>query len=71
MELGEFSNLARSAMTVISLLTFLGIVVWAYSGRRKKAYEEAANVPFDNAQELPSELESAQATKMNKGMNHE
>ena len=36
----------RSIVTVVSLLTFLGIVVWVYSGRRKKRFDEAANLPF-------------------------
>ena len=37
---------ARSVLTVVSLLTFLGIVFWSYSGRRAAAYAEAANLPF-------------------------
>jgi cytochrome c oxidase cbb3-type subunit 4 len=40
-----YSTLA-SVFTVISLLLFVGIVGWAYSSRRKKAFEEAANEPF-------------------------
>ena len=35
-----------SAITVLSFLTFLGIVAWAYSSRRRGAFEEAANAPF-------------------------
>lgn len=35
-----------SVMTVVSLATFLGIVIWAWSGKRRKAFEEAANAPF-------------------------
>ena len=34
------------AATVLSFLAFLGIVAWAYSRRRKAAFEEAANAPF-------------------------
>lgn len=37
---------ARSVLTVVSLLTFLGIIFWSYSGRRAAAYAEAANLPF-------------------------
>lgn len=37
---------ARSVLTVVSLLTFLGIILWSYSGRRSIAYAEAANLPF-------------------------
>ena len=34
------------AATVLSFLAFLGIVAWAYSRRRKAAFQEAANAPF-------------------------
>ena len=34
------------AATVLSFLSFLGIVAWAYSGHRRAAFEEAANAPF-------------------------
>jgi len=37
---------ARTVVTVLSLLSFLGIVFWAYGKRRKTAFEEAANLPF-------------------------
>ncbi len=34
-------------MTVVSLLTFLGIVWWAYGMKgNKKRFDEAANLPF-------------------------
>ena len=33
----------RSAMTVIALVTFLGIVAWAWSGRKQRDFEAAAN----------------------------
>lgn len=54
MDIGEFLNSLRPAGTVISFITFIGIVWWAYSGHRKKAYDEAANLPFDH-DELPNE----------------
>ncbi len=34
------------ATTVLTFLAFLGIVAWAYSSRRRLAFEEAANAPF-------------------------
>ncbi len=37
----------HSIVTLISFLTFLGIVAWAYSGKRKAAFEQAALTPFD------------------------
>jgi cytochrome c oxidase cbb3-type subunit IV len=35
-----------SVMTVVSFITFIGIVIWAYSKKRKQAFDEAANAPF-------------------------
>jgi cytochrome c oxidase cbb3-type subunit 4 len=35
-----------SITTVVAFVAFLAIVAWAYSGRRKQAFEAAANLPF-------------------------
>ena len=35
-----------SATTVLAFVAFVGIVVWAFSSRRRQAFEEAANAPF-------------------------
>lgn len=37
--------------TILAMLLFFGIIWWAFSKNRKKANEEAANLPFD----LPDE----------------
>lgn len=39
-------NDLRSATTVLALLTFLGIVWWAYRKGGKQSFDEAANLPF-------------------------
>lgn len=44
-------NDLRSITTVAMLVLFAGIVWWAYSASHKKAFEEAANLPFD--EEIP------------------
>ena len=36
----------RSVVTLVSFITFIGIIWWAYSGRRKSSFDEAANLPF-------------------------
>lgn len=36
----------RALSTVLMMVTFIGIVIWAYSGKRKKSFTEAANLPF-------------------------
>ena len=40
-------NSLRSLATVVSFLTFIGIVAWAYSGRKAADFEKAANLPFE------------------------
>ncbi len=37
----------RGVMTGILLLTFIGIVVWAWSGRRKDRFDAAAQLPLE------------------------
>lgn len=37
----------RSIATVVSFVTFLGIVWWAWSKRRTSDFSEAANLPFE------------------------
>jgi len=41
-------NDLRSIFTVLVVIAFAGIVWWAYSDRRKTAYEEAARLPLDD-----------------------
>lgn len=44
----------RSMVTVTSFITFLGIVWWAYSARRKAGFDEAAHLPFADEDESDS-----------------
>ncbi len=46
------TNDLRSILTVLAFATFIGIVVWAYSKRRHAAFEEAANLPFNEDEAL-------------------
>ncbi len=39
-------NLLRSLVTILSLVAFLGIVVWAYGPGRRERFDEAAHLPF-------------------------
>lgn len=39
-------NDLRSIVTTISMLTFVGIVVWAWSKRNQSEFDEAAQLPF-------------------------
>lgn len=50
-------NDLRSIMTVVSLVTFLGIVWWTFGLRgNKKRFEEAANLPFADDEADRAEL---------------
>lgn len=39
-------NDLRAIVTVVSLLTFVGIVAWAWSKRNQARFDEAARLPF-------------------------
>jgi cytochrome c oxidase cbb3-type subunit 4 len=40
-------NVLRILATVLSFFVFIGILVWAFSRRNDKDFEEAANLPFE------------------------
>jgi cytochrome c oxidase cbb3-type subunit 4 len=46
--MSEFNwiGMLGSITTVVAFVAFLAIVAWAYSGRRKAAFDAAANAPF-------------------------
>jgi cytochrome c oxidase cbb3-type subunit IV len=53
-------NDLRMLITLLSFAAFVGIVAWAWSGRQKPRFEEAAQVPFlDN--DLPDARETHRA----------
>jgi cytochrome c oxidase cbb3-type subunit 4 len=40
-------TLFQALWTIVVMVTFLGIVWWAFSSKRKSAFDEAARLPFD------------------------
>jgi cytochrome c oxidase cbb3-type subunit 4 len=40
-------NTLRAGITVVALITFLGIVAWAWSSRRRADFDAAARLPLD------------------------
>ena len=50
-----------SVFTVVSFVIFLGIVAWAWSGRRHEAFTRAANEPFALPDEVAGGAESGGA----------
>jgi cytochrome c oxidase cbb3-type subunit 4 len=41
------SALIGTIVTVVFFITFGGIFIWAWSDRRKKDFDAAANLPFE------------------------
>jgi len=39
-------NTVRGLITILMIVTFLSLVVWAYSKKQKQPFDEAANLPF-------------------------
>jgi cbb3-type cytochrome oxidase subunit 3 len=44
--------------TVVVMILFIGIVIWAYSGKRRKAFDEAARIPLED-DDLPTAEDSS------------
>lgn len=42
----DLDSIIGSVSTVVAVVTFGGIVIWAYTERRRSAFEDAANAPF-------------------------
>ena len=40
--------LAHSIWTVMMFVLFIGIVLWAWSGKRSESFREAANLPLED-----------------------
>ena len=53
MDINEF----RSWFTLLMILIFIGIAVWAYSARRKSEFQEAANLAVTDPEVPPSRPE--------------
>ncbi|OYT88463.1 MAG: CcoQ/FixQ family Cbb3-type cytochrome c oxidase assembly chaperone [Burkholderiales bacterium PBB6] len=39
-------NVMRSVVTLVSLVLFLGLMLWTWSRKRKDFFDDAAQVPF-------------------------
>ncbi len=51
--------------TVVVMIIFLAIVFWAFSGRRKESFDEAANIPLEEENFLQEEIKTAEVNKEN------
>ena len=45
-------NDIRVIVTVVSFVTFIGIIVWAYSGRRQAGFQRAARSVLEESDEV-------------------
>ncbi len=45
-------NVLREAATVVSFLTFLGILLWTVHPAQRARFEEAANAPLEDEDDL-------------------
>ena len=51
----------RGLGTVVVFVAFICLVFWAYNGKRKSSFDEAANLPF--ADDASDRRNSAEETK--------
>lgn len=56
--------LIQSLWSIVILVTFIGIVLWAYSSKRKSAFDEAARLPFDDEEPGDDKQSSAPKTSV-------
>ncbi len=47
-------SIVESVWSLVVLVLVVGIVIWAWSGKRKHDFDEAANIPF-NEDDTPTE----------------
>lgn len=38
----------QSIWTIVVMVIFVGIIIWAWSGKRRKSFDEASRIPLDD-----------------------
>ena len=41
-------NTLRGLSTILVMIVFVGICLWAYSGSKRKDFDQASNLPFED-----------------------
>lgn len=59
-------NTLRGFSSVLMLLAFAGICWWAFSPKRRKQFEEAANLPFEDEPKV-AEMKEASSHNQKQG----
>ena len=52
MESSPIDIMLHSVWTVIAFVFFVGVVFWAWSGKRKSSFDEAARMALDDDKDL-------------------
>ena len=47
-------SLIHSIWTVLLFILFIGIIVWAWSAKRKRGFDEAARLPLEDENMTPA-----------------
>jgi cytochrome c oxidase cbb3-type subunit 4 len=47
-------SLMHSIWTVLLFVLFIGIIVWAWSAKRKRGFDEAARLPLEDEDSAPA-----------------
>jgi len=55
-------SLIQSVWTIVVMVVFVGIVLWAFSGKRRQQFDEAANIPFRENAPAPTAKDSEENT---------
>lgn len=53
----------RGIGTLLVLIAFVSVTLWAYSSRNKKSFDEAANLPFADEPVAKKNQEQASGSK--------
>ncbi len=54
-------NTVRGLITALMMFAFIGMVFWAYSSKRRSAFQEAASLPFDEQDQQASSTKGDKA----------
>jgi len=55
----------RGLGTLLVFVAFIGVVIWAYSSKRKSSFDEAANLPFSDEEPDSSERDEQASRSKN------
>ena len=53
-------TLFQSLWTIVVMVIFLGIVGWAFSSKRKSAFDEAARLPLEDEPQIDNNKASSE-----------